>query len=123
MFFGCSPCCTCEGCFIDVTGEYDYTYTSDDCTGTQTGTIVDGTDPEGFLSVFCTAGSKPCAYTETGEGLLISFYNPGGGAGCLAYGWVDGGLESHPCSTGRTLAGTYTLTHCATNVTGTLVIS
>lgn len=124
MFLGCSPCCSrCDGCFIDVTGTYSYQYTSPDCTGTLTGTIVDGTDPNGFLFIFCTEGSKPCDYVEYGTGLIINIFATGNGSNCIAYGWVDGEVETHLCSESRSLVGTYTLTHCSTNNTGTLVIS
>lgn len=111
----------CEGCFADLTGAFNWTFTAANCNGNpvnMAGTIVDGTDPNGDLQVFCTEDGL-CIGDPPVAGLLLSVLDG-------ACGWreiVPGGIFEHDCDDARTLAGTYTLKNCNTGQTGTLVIA
>lgn len=120
-----SCCCepvdeTCAGCFLDFSGTYNWTFTGT-CNGNPVnlnGTIVDGVDNNVFMLMACTEDAI-CAGDPYQQGLFFSFFD----GACAFRGFVAGGIFDHPCSTARTVVGTYELTSCAGNGTGTLVIS
>jgi phosphatidylserine/phosphatidylglycerophosphate/cardiolipin synthase-like enzyme len=122
--FGEECCCgedECEGCFVVFTGTFNWTFTAADCNGNpvnMAGTIVDGTDPNGELSVFCTEDGL-CLGDTPVAGLLLSVFN----GVCQWRGIVPGGIFNFDCNDARTLPGTYTLKRCTNGQTGTLVIA
>lgn len=111
----------CDGCFVDFAGAFNWTFTAADCNGNavnMAGTIVDGTDPNGELQIFCTEDSL-CAGDVPVAGLVLSVFN----GVCQWREIVPGGIFTHDCNDGKTLAGTYTLKRCTNGQTGTLEVS
>lgn len=119
-----SCCCeneaTCEDCFFDFSGTFNWQFTGT-CNGNPVnlnGVIVDGVDGSVFMTMACTEDAV-CLGGPQLQGLFFSFFD----GACAFRGYVAGGIFSHPCSTARGVVGTYELTSCAGNGTGTLVIS
>lgn len=126
--FGQECCCPddppppaeCEGCFLNFAGVFNWQFTGT-CNGNPVnlnGVLVDGVDPDVFMSMSCTTDAI-CQGGPQQEGLFFSFFD----GACAFRGFVAGGTLTHPCDTARTVVGTYVLTSCTGNGNGTLVIT